>query len=72
MSNYAREIEDAVMEEDTDDLIMEVTFTGQEYDEGVLVWLETELEMHDGTKHTTWLAHTFMDGLLWDDGLMQG
>lgn len=66
MSNYVRDVENLIMVQDTDDLVMDVQFTGREHDNGVDVLLEAVLELHDGTKQTHWVCMT--DGeLFWED-----
>ncbi len=68
MSNYARDIEDILMQEDEENTVNNVEYTGNELNiNGGEIWLETILDTVEGP-YKTWLA--IIDGtLMWDEDL---
>lgn len=69
MSKYTQSIEDLVMSEDEDNTVLNMTFTGQSMVlDGGDLYLETVMDISDGSKYRTWLAND-NGNLIWDDML---
>lgn len=69
MSQYARKIETQLMLEDEDHTVLNIEYTGNSIViDGGDLYLETIMDISDGSKYRTWLA--LVDGeLIWDDTL---